>query len=212
LRAESDERGAFRLSDVPAGEHRVLVRRVGYGPLDTRLTFAPNGTVDRRIFLSPVATLEKVVVEEKRRDLVDFDDNRRIGLGKFLTRDDLEKMRTEPLAAVLERFQGVKVVPGPGSRAWIASRRGVKALRADGVTCPPREDRPPNDRYACECYANVWLDGVLLSRQEIPNIARFTPEQLEGVEYYAGPAETPARYSEMRAACGTVVLHTRRTP
>ncbi|WP_158508703.1 carboxypeptidase regulatory-like domain-containing protein [Gemmatirosa kalamazoonensis] len=51
-RVSTDERGAFRMTDVPAGEHRVLVRFPGFRAIDARLPFAPNGTTDRRIFLT----------------------------------------------------------------------------------------------------------------------------------------------------------------
>src|SRR5439155_1066726 len=45
----TDARGAFRVADIPPGTHRLVVRRVGYGALDTQLSFAANQTVDRRI-------------------------------------------------------------------------------------------------------------------------------------------------------------------
>ena len=45
---------------------------------------------------------------------------------------------------------------------------------------------------------------------EVPNINRFSPMDLEAVEYYASAAQTPARYSGLNSQCGVLVLHTRR--
>ena len=57
----SDARGAFRLTDVPAGSHDVLVRRVGYGAMTAAVTFAANDEEERRIVLTTARPLRSVV-------------------------------------------------------------------------------------------------------------------------------------------------------
>jgi len=39
LSATTAENGTFRLAGIPAGIHRVIVRRIGYGQLDTLIIF-----------------------------------------------------------------------------------------------------------------------------------------------------------------------------
>ncbi len=34
--------------------------------------------------------------------------------------------------------------------------------------------------------------------------------QIEAIEFYAGPSETPAKYNNLNANCGVLVVHTRR--
>lgn len=218
LSARTDARGTFRLGDVPSGAQHVIVRRFGYGPLDTHVTFVPNRTTERTIYLSRVAVLDSVLVTETRdRAMDDFEANRRVGLGHFLTRAQLDSIRGTRLAAALEKINGIHMITGQGGKAWLASQRAAHNSLMNDKACEhdePFQDRSRSDPPApCGiCYAQVYLDDVLLSRMQIPNIDRFAPEQLEAVEYYAGPATTPARYGNMGSQCGVLVLHTRRTP
>jgi hypothetical protein len=216
-RALTDDGGAFRLADIPPGTHRVLVRRLGYGPLDTTLAFAPNARVDRRVLLGRVTTLDSVIVSEQRAPaLPDFEANRRLGIGRFLTRDDLAQQTGKRLSDVLRSMPGLTVLAGTGGRAWIASGHGQRSL---GCHRPERdgEVRGIDPPAPCgTCYPHVYLDGVLLSRTTIPDVGRFTPDEIEAVEYYASAAQVPARYTDVStassASCGVLVLHTRRSP
>jgi hypothetical protein len=42
------------------------------------------------------------------------------------------------------------------------------------------------------------------------DISMIAPEQVEAVEFYAGPAQTPLKYSRMGSNCGVLVIWTRR--
>ncbi len=202
-RVQTNGDGAFRVADVPAGTHRVLVRRLGYGPLDTRVTFSANRTTQRTIFLSRVRTLDSVVTIAERNELMeDFEANRTIGLGKFLTRAELERLRGKPLVDAFTTWGGVRIVNKLGAPYVMSSRGRGRRLGSIGEE---------------ECVALIYLDGVLHSRGPV-SIREFAPEQLEAVEYYPGPASIPARYNELKrfgsaaTECGVIVLHTRRTP
>lgn len=212
LTTRTDASGSFRIADIPVGAQHVIVRRVGYGPLDTRVTITANRTVERTIYLSRVRTLDSVVVTATR-DVVmeEFEANRKIGLGKFLTRADLELVTGRHLGDVFRTFAGVQVLSSGAGAAWIAVHRGAHNF---GVDTLPRENagkfsqRTPLD----VCYPQVYLDDVLLTRGEVPNINRFTPDEIEGIEFYKSGAETPLKYSGTGAHCGAIVIHTRRTP
>jgi len=41
------------------------------------------------------------------------------------------------------------------------------------------------------------------------SLSTFRPEDLSGIEYYAGPSGVPARYTGMNADCGTLLFWTR---
>ncbi len=214
LSAQSNDRGRFRIANVSPGEHRILVRRVGYGAADTRLEFPANQTVDKRVILSRFVLLDSVVVTAGHRDvrLEEFEENRKLGLGKFLTREDLAKAEGRTLSGVVEQLSGVKMVQGRGNGSWVASSRGIRSLR---VFCYSLEGENFLDCEPTHCYAQVYLDNLPLFRGRgdnapVPNLNRYPPELIEAIEYYASPAETPAKYQTLNSACGVLVMHTRR--
>jgi hypothetical protein len=209
--AHSNDRGAFRVDDIPPGSHRVTVRRLGYGPLDTTIVFRANQTVDRRVHLTRVVALDSVNVIAEHYAIPSFEEHRKVGLGTFWTRDQLAKNEGRMVAELLRDVPAIDIVtPISGPGAWVATSRR-RSMQNQG--CRDLEDAEfvPHGR-ACQCFADVYLDGVLMSRREVPNINRFQPERLEAIEYYAGPAQTPDRYNRLGSACGVIVLWTRRSP
>jgi hypothetical protein len=76
--ALSDAHGAFVLAGIPAGDHRVMARHVGYGPMDADLTFGDRVTVERTIYLPRIRTLDSVKVSAEGIDplMRDFEENR----------------------------------------------------------------------------------------------------------------------------------------
>ena len=82
---------------------------------------------------------------------------------------------------------------------------------------------------AVPCYAQVYLDGILMfsgrkslepaAAPGMPRQMRFdplfdintiSPEAIEAIEYYATPASVPMKYGRDGSDCGVVVIHTRR--
>lgn len=209
----TNERGDFRLTDIPAGAHRVSVRRVGYRPLNVEIAFAPNQSVERRLLLSRVIVLDTVAVEARTR-LPEFEENRRMGLGHFMTRATLEKQEERNLADILNQVSGARMMRA-GSMGYLASRRAMGTSIANEVRwC--QKLRFEGAKAPCACYAQVYLDNALLyggfEGETVPDINTIPPSSIEAIEYYAGPAQTPVRYSRLNAQCGVLVIHTRRTP
>lgn len=220
----TNSRGEFRITGIPAGEHRVSVRRIGYGAADTRLTFNGRETIERRVVLGRAITLEAVQVTATAYDKLrrSFDDNMRVGLGHFMTRDQIAKYDGMELATVLSNLPSTGVANGNG-HSWVTSRRRPAPL------CP---GNPPSD--AClqahgfyipsyfeqmqgmprECWAHVWLDGVLQNGMKEPtepfDLKQVTPERIDKMEFYAGASETPLQYSRMGSQCGVLVIWTRQ--
>jgi hypothetical protein len=72
----ADERGAFRITGIPPGTQRLIVRRIGYGALETNLAFAAGETIDRNIFLARAVTLDPVRTTALRGADLEFEENR----------------------------------------------------------------------------------------------------------------------------------------
>lgn len=225
LGARTDMRGAFRIEGVPAGTHRVVARRIGFGALETEIALAPNEEEERRIVLSRITLLEEVSVLGGVADqaLRDFEDNRRTGLGKFVTREQLERLQGRWMSQLVGQLSGASVT-GSGTRAFLLSRRQSLPLSAL-ETCAGGSSQPGGSVYvpstaekrqgvACACYAQVYRDGVLQNPgapAEPFDVNSIPPEQIEAIEWYASPAETPARYAGLNSSCGVYVIHSRRS-
>jgi hypothetical protein len=230
--AMSDARGEFRITGIPAGEQRVVVRRLGYGAADTRLKFEGHETVERRVVLGRAVMLEPVTVSDRAiaRSLESFEENRRVGLGHFLTRAEIAKYDGMTLRTVLQQIPDVRMVNGRTESAWVTSRRAPAALCP---TPPPRDPTRPlrpgcleNHGYYVPftyeaaqgmvpaCYALVYVDGALMNGVREPvepfDVSTIAPERIEAIEFYAGAAQTPLKYSRMGSNCGVLVIWTRR--
>jgi CarboxypepD_reg-like domain len=211
LVVRSSESGSFRLGEIPAGVHRVVVRRLGLVSLETVLTFGSGEHVERRFAMARAAVLDsmRVVADATPRAMLTFEEHRKLGLGHFLTRADLAKADGQTMGAVLRSLSGVRLLPGTSTQLWAASARNRATART-----VDRADRLAGARR--DCYATVYLNNatVYAGRNEEPlfDVNTIRPDQLEAVEYYAGAAETPLEYGTLDSTCGVLVLWTRRTP
>lgn len=209
----TNDAGKFRLSDVSPGQHRVLVRRLGFGPLDTTITFATNRTVDRRIYLRRVVTLDSVTVTAEPVVIRSFEEHRARGLGHFLTREQIAKQEGRRLGDVLRELPGVNVVSGTGNHGWVTSSRVAVQTRqgsawalhwADSLAGAP----------AGLCYVRVYLDNAMVyrgrPREPLFDVNSIAPAQVEAIEYYSSRMQAPARYSGSESECGVLVIWTRK--
>lgn len=77
----------------------------------------------------------------------------------------------------------------------------------------------------CGCYAQIYLDNALMNplvlildkqrrryRATPPFDVNSIPSaMIEAIEWYAGGAQTPMKYSRLDSGCGVLVIHSRRT-
>lgn len=183
------------------------------GPRDAASAAAAAGQALRAV---------TVVADRPDPGLADFEANKRVGLGHFLTRDDLAKQEGRKLSDVLLTVPGVGLVQGSGSRAWILSRRYIAPIRNLGgrntVGAPGDPSYLPTKQEAVQgivagCYAKVYVDAMLMNPTtpaEPFDVNGIAPDRIQSVEWYASPAQTPSRYTTLNSPCGVLVIHTRR--
>jgi hypothetical protein len=235
----TDDKGAFRLTDIPAGSQRVSIRRIGFGQLDTVIVFLENQTVERRVTLGRIVQLDSVVVvEAKPTDplLADFEENRAKGFGRFVTRAQLDKMEGQTLGSVLQQLQGVAIIRGSGGQGWVMTKRGPSSrcptpragenmtqaranqratddcLRSERVIYVP-DDFEAKQGVSRACYALVYLDRSLMNpgSPTTPFDANtLATMRLQAIEWYESSGGVPSFYTSHDTRCGVLILHTRR--
>jgi len=204
--AVTDERGAFRIAGIPAGTYEVRVRRVGWTPLEVAIAFADGDSVHRQLTLVSITVLDTSVttaVEPWRRE---FEEHRRIGLGRFVTQEDIERQKPAEVAQLLSRLPGVKLARSPKGAKWhVFSRTGVTSL--SGRQCGAGR------------FADVYVNGVRVyeyapNRPPDPldafDINTFHPSRIAAIEYYARASQTPVQYQNLNSTCGVLVIWLKR--
>lgn len=212
--------GAFALQAIQPGSQHLIARHVGYGPVDAQIAIESGRTMQRRIRMARVTSLDSVVVTEKAVDhaLDDFEENRKLGLGHFITRVELAKQEGRSTAAVLTSLPGIKVY-ATGPYAWVGSgRHAVTSLSGIGALLDESDSAKRAPRW--DCYALVYLDNHLVFRgQKVGQPPRWEPlfdinsipvAEIEAIQYYASAAQTPAKYATLNSQCGVLVIHTIR--
>jgi len=185
----TDSLGRFIVTRLPPGLFDVTVRRLSFSPMTLSLEVTEGDTTDVDVTLASAGeTLPTVVVkgqEEHKRQLDGFEQRRKLGLGRFITRAQIDARRPLVLS---EMLRGI-----PGAELYQTNIIGRVTLRfARRSDCPPA----------------YFVDGHYMSNFNIDDVP---PRDVEGVELYEGFAGLPAEFAKQTGvqACGVVVIWTR---
>lgn len=200
----TDENGRFQLSGVPPGRHPVSFSSLGYATRTDTVDFVAGQTSDARVRLArdPIE-IEPIEVTVERRELSlqreGFYDRREEGLGQFIDLEIIERRRPEVLTDLFTGLPGVGLVSSPYNplERHVLLRGGRSStLSGDG-----------------SCYPMVVIDGLVVHRgggepAVIDNLV--DPQAVAGIEVYPSQAGVPIQFSGADAACGVVMVWTRR--
>lgn len=190
--AQTDSTGAFALHRLAPGKVTVLIRHIGDDP--QQFDFVLHGGLPDSV--SVTMSRNAQLLDAMRTDgdmrrrvaaLDGFYRRRARGNGVFITREELDARHTNLLSDALREIPGLQFARRGG-------RQDVRVPESIGrvVDCPPQ----------------YWVDG-----ERVYNIQTdaFPASDIEGIEIYAGPANTPARFAQSAGhyTCGTIVLWTR---
>jgi hypothetical protein len=193
--------GRFVLANLPVGTRTVEARRVGFGPGRVAVDLSAARVATARVVMSAaVPELERVVVRGRARDrtvaMTGFLERKRTGLGRYMTRADIEQTRALDMTAALRAAQSPSLqfiprtppAPACGRRAASAATCCAAATAA----CRP-----------------LFIDGVPVTNgaNELNELVR--PESVEAIEVYAGPGSVPAQFNQRGNGCGAVLVWTR---
>ena len=108
------------------------------------------------------------------------------GEGHYITREEIESRNTSRLTDVVRNVPGIRIMRTRGGN-------GVRFVSAASMRL--------------NCAPMIWLDGQRAPGMELDEI---TASDIEGIELYSGPSQTPLRFSQnQQSTCGTIVIWTR---
>ncbi len=196
VRVRTGENGRFRVLGTPTGGYLLIVRRVGYRPITDLIEVIPGDTLRLTFALERVPqSLDTVVVTERRQSprMREFDARRKLGIGEFMTQDDIERRAALEVKDLLRTFRTVNVSPsyskGPMAEYFALGKRGGGVMQG-------------------ECAMTVLTDGVQMPKPFNLNLMP-PPREIAGIEVYAGSATVPAQYAALNSGCGVVLVWTR---
>ena len=188
VRVASDSLGRFRVIRVPAGQHVLIVRALGYLPATSLLDVADADTLRLAFTLEPVVhEIAGVTVTDRKLSpkLQDFDARRKLGFGEFFTQAVIEAMNPLAIGDVLRRAKSVKLSP---------SGKGVLSAR-EFIACP----------------SALYLDGIPVAANSLDYMP--SPREIAAIEVYGGAATLPLWLPQESAGtkkgCGAVLVWTR---
>jgi hypothetical protein len=184
-RATTDSGGRFHLGSLEPGPKLLAVRALGYKPEALALALRPGETVNRKFTLTKsgltLSPLNVVAKPEPTGRLAGFYERREIGLGKFLTREDIDRVPTMDVAQLFQGMSGVRIENVSGTPEVVFPRCGA---------------------------FDVFLDGTRLHGDANEILSEFNPADLEAIEVYRGPSELPAQFL-VGDNCAAIVLWSR---
>jgi hypothetical protein len=181
------EREGYRSSvthDIP-----VAARETVY--VEVRVAAAP-------MQLDPLRVTARVAPPHRRSlELNGFYERERMGIGRFIRREDFENRSNLTTAQIVAREPGtVRIGQGPGEYIVFSRSSNVGAYMRRG---------------AGYCIPQLYLDGMKINSGK--DLSWVTgPNQVEAIELYSSAAEIPVQYNGINSACGVILVWTRHEP
>lgn len=192
----TDSAGRFNVPAVPPGLVRFFVVAPSFPRANLVLAFAAGEEMERVLELDSSSVVEEPEPQARPIPQVtveatplaplwirDFERRRETGRGQYVTREEIEARNYNRLSDVMQVMRGVTLDCGGG-----------------GSGCQVRMVRAP-----MQCYPEYWVDGQLNNAwgPVIP------VRDVEALEVYTGPSDTPGEFAGRNAGCGTIVIWTR---
>lgn len=194
---EANGRGEWNLAEIPTGTRVLHVRAVGFYPQRVVVDVVDDAPTIFTELPTMKAVLDTVRVTASRvtRESRGFEERRRTGIGRFVTREDV--LRRQPLVTsdIFQSVAGLRVErtdnPNDGRRVMMSGSVG--------------------DR----CWPAIYIDGQYMSDLGADEIDTFVrPGEIMGIEVYSGPW-APVQFTRGMAGiggvgnlCGSIVIWT----
>lgn len=188
--------GYVELENIPPGAHIVSVSFDKYSGEVFPLNFSEEETIEIELGLerAPVEMEGIEIVEERIEPSLErrgFYERKASGVGRYLTKEEMDEKGKILLSDALRGVSGVQVITYDGIKAAVSRRRGM--------LCPLR------------VYINgSTLGGRIISNSsvQVVDLDSQALEEIAGIEVYVGPSEIPVQYAQYNQ-CGVILIWTR---
>ena len=195
LETRTDSAGRFVLTATPTGTWTLAVQALGYAPRQQPIDLMPGDTVAQVVALVRVQAMDTMRVRANAtvrtvlgRNLMAFDERRKVGLGRFLTPEDFAKAEGGNILNFLtSRIPGLRIAD-IGRRTLVSGRGALSITRS-------------------QCPISVIFDGM--PNAGPLNLDSIDPSTIAAAEYYT-TAALPMQFDfGGNSPCGTLLLWSR---
>jgi hypothetical protein len=203
----TDSVGRFVLRGLSGDSVRLELRRIGYQPLTRTVSLQPPTQLELILHPDPVVLPEVQTTARPTKPARylgttkydGFFQRQKLGIGTFITREQIEKMNAFHTLEILRGIPGISVSIGNGD----PTDADIRISRCSGG----------NSRVT------VWIDGRMQpTRSRDPGhpgrdnalaeeLARITPSGIEMVEIYRGASQIPGVFHW--DGCAVIAIWTR---
>ncbi len=139
-----------------------------------------------------------------------FEERRRLGHGRFITLEQIQKQEHKRFSDIVGQLPGLMVAAaGSASGMYVTSSRGVQSAESpSGKLLALDPNMPSRPRV---CFSAVFVDGIPVysgvEGEEKFDINKLKPDEVAGIEFYAGGASIPTQYNRTSGGtCGTLLV------
>ena len=210
-RTLTDSLGRFVLRGLSGDSVRLQVLAIGYRPLTRTVSIrAPVGHLDlvmepMRTVLPEISATARPTKPAKYLGTTKYDgffQRQKLGLGTFISREQIERMNAFHTLEILRGIPGINVSIGNGD----PTDADIRIPRCSGGSS----------------RVTVWIDGKMQLRSSSPGrdpghpgrdidlaeaLARITPSNIEMVEIYRGASQIPGVFNW--DGCAVIAIWTR---
>ena len=189
--ALSRQDGTFGFVDLPSGTQAVVVRQLGFQPVEVAVELSGKQPKDITVTLAkPAPVLETVAVTAEKNaaglDQVGFNRRHKMGFGYFMTTEEIEQRQATRMTDLFRTVPSLRVVPS-GMDYVVESNRDA----AGGCVRYVVDGSPYQSLYAGD------VDRMM------------PPHDVAAIEVYTG-SNTPAEFQAPGASsCTTIVMWSR---
>jgi hypothetical protein len=186
--AMTNEKGEFKMENLPSGSSLLLARHLGFEPKVVSVDLSSREAKRVTITLAKsVAVMDPVVVNARREaglEKIGFGARSRAGLGYYLGPDRIARIHAVYLSDILRQVPGLRTIPGRAGDIVVSGREG-------GARC-----------------IQYYVDEILYAEAKPGDVNQFlNGMQVAAVEVYQ-PEATPSQFMT-GAPCITVVFWTK---